>query len=234
MGSLLLIRHGQACFGSADYDRLSALGELQSQRLGQWLKQTGQTPDLIAVGPLRRHVQTADLCVAAAGVTAPRICVAGLDELDHEEILARHRPDLATAAQLHAEMARADDPHRAFQRLFAAAVARWTGGAFDAQYTRSWPVFRAATLQALRALAAHEARTIWAFTSGGPIAVMVNALVDAPAGQAFTLSWPLVNTSLTRIRMTAQRQSLISYNSWPHLEHADVEHADANHLITHR
>ncbi|MDE2156020.1 MAG: histidine phosphatase family protein [Xanthomonadaceae bacterium] len=229
MGSLLLIRHGQACFGSADYDRLSPLGELQSQRLGQWLKQAGQAPDLIAVGPLRRHAQTADLCVAAAAVTAPRIMVADLDEIDHEEILARHRPDLATAAQLSAEMAGAGDPHRAFQRLFAAAVARWVSGEFDGEYTRSWGAFRAATLQGLQALAAHGARTIWAFTSGGTIAVMVNALVGAPAGQAFALSWPLVNTSLTRIRTGAQRHSLVSYNSWPHLEHAD-----AGHLVTHR
>ncbi|MHB1271977.1 MAG: hypothetical protein ACYCZD_04260 [Rhodanobacter sp.] len=58
---------------------------------------------------------------------------------------------------------------------------------------------------------------------------MVNALVGAPVEQAFALSWPLVNTSLTRVKTAAQRQSLISYNSWPHLEHAD-----ADHLITHR
>jgi len=229
MGSLLLIRHGQASFGAADYDKLSPLGEEQSRRLGHWLKRGGQIPDLVAVGSLRRHVRTADLCVDAAGVNAPRITIAGLDELDHVEILARHRPDLAAPDALLAELERADDPHRMFQRLYVGAVERWIGGAFDGDYTRSWNEFRTAVMNGLQTLAAHEASTIWAFTSGGPIAVIVNALVGAPADQAFTLSWPLVNTSISRITLGTRRSSLVSYNAWPHLEGADEAH-----LITHR
>lgn len=229
MGRLLLIRHGQASFGTTDYDRLSSLGEEQSRRLGQWLQHTGQMPDLIAVGSLVRHVRTADLCVEAAGVTAPRISVAGLDELDHEQILARYRPDLGVPEALVAELARNDDPDRAFQRLYTAAIARWIGGDFDHEYTRSWSVFRMTVMDSLRTLAAQEARTIWAFTSGGPIAVIVNALIGAPIEQAFALSWPLVNTSMTRVATGTKRNSLISYNVWPHLEVA----GDAQ-LITHR
>ena len=229
MASVLLVRHGQASFGTADYDRLSPLGEEQSRKLGRWLKHTGNAPDLVVVGPLRRHVHTADLCLQAAGVVAPRITIAGLDEFDHEEVLARHRPDLASHKVLVAELAKLDDPHRAFQRMFSEAVARWTSGEFDHEYTRSWPVFRVAVMQGMQALAAQEARTIWAFTSGGPIAVIVNALVGAPTADAFTLSWPLVNTSISRISVNAQRQSLISYNGWPHLEDAD-----AKAMITYR
>ena len=93
-GHLLLIRHGQASFGASDYDRLSAVGEEQSLRLGQWFRQTGQAPDLIATGSMRRHGHTADLCIESAGVSVDRITLAGLDEMDHVEILARHRPDL--------------------------------------------------------------------------------------------------------------------------------------------
>ena len=229
MGSLLLIRHGQASFGAADYDRLSPLGEEQSRRLGQWLKRTGQVPDLIAVGPLCRHVRTADLCVEAAGVTAPRISVAGLNELDHEEILARYRPDLAAPDALMAELERADDPHRMFHRVYAGAVERWIGGDVDDEYTRSWNTFRTSVMEGLQALASHEARTIWAFTSGGPIAVIVNALMGAPVEQTFALSWPLVNTSISRVALGTRRNSLTSYNAWPHLEGADDPH-----LVTHR
>ncbi|HTD29237.1 MAG TPA: histidine phosphatase family protein, partial [Xanthomonadaceae bacterium] len=213
MGSLLLIRHGQASFGAADYDQLSPAGEEQSRKLGAWLKSTGQLPDLIAVGPLRRHVRTADLCIEEAGVTVPRISVAGLDEIDHEQVLARHRPDLAASGALVAELARTDDPHRMFQRLYVASLERWCSGEFDHQYTRTWTEFRAAVMGALQALAAHQASTIWAFTSGGPIAVVVNALVGAPLEQAFSLSWPLVNTSLSRVALSARRSTLISYNA---------------------
>jgi broad specificity phosphatase PhoE len=221
MASVLLIRHGQASFGTADYDRLSPLGEEQSRRLGRWLKQSGKAPDLVVVGPLRRHAHTADLCVEAAGVTAPRTTIAGLDEFDHEEVLARHRPDLATHEALLAELARFENPHRAFQLMFSEAVARWTSNKFDQDYSRSWTAFRGAVMEGMQALAAQEARTIWAFTSGGPIAVIVNALVGATIADAFTLSWPLVNTSTSRVSIGAQRKSLISYNGWPHLEGTD-------------
>ena len=218
MASVLLIRHGQASFGTADYDRLSPLGEEQSRRLGRWLKQTGNTPDLVVVGPLRRHAHTADLCVEAAGVAAPRITIAGLDEFDHEEVLARYRPDLASHDALLAELARLENPHRAFQLMFSEAVARWTSNKFDQEYSRSWTAFREAVMEGMQALAAQEVRTIWAFTSGGPIAVITNALVGAPIADAFTLSWPLVNTSTSRVSIGAKRKSLISYNGWPHLE----------------
>jgi len=221
MANVLLIRHGQASFGTADYDRLSPLGEEQSRRLGRWLKQSGKTPDLVVVGPLRRHAHTADLCVEAAGVTAPRITIAGLDEFDHEEVLARHRPDLASHDALLAELARHENSHRACQLMFSEAVARWTSNQFDQEYSRSWTAFRGAVMEGVQALAAQKARTIWAFTSGGPIAVIVNALVGAPIADAFTLSWPLVNTSTSRVSIGPQRKSLISYNGWPHLEGDD-------------
>ena len=229
MSSVLLIRHGQASFGTADYDRLSPLGEEQSRRLGRWLKQSGKSPDLVVVGPLRRHAHTADLCVEAAGVAAPRITIAGLDEFDHEQVLARHRPDLASHDALLAELARLENPHRAFQLMFSEAVTRWTSNKFDQEYSRSWTAFRGAVMEGMQVLAAQEARTIWAFTSGGPIAVMVNALVAAPIADAFTLSWPLVNTSTSRVSIGAQRKSLISYNGWPHLEGTD-----STDLVTYR
>ena len=229
MRSALLIRHGQASFGAKDYDKLSTLGEQQARQLGQWLKQTGQRPDLIAVGTLQRHVRTAELCVEAAGADAPQLTLEQMDELDHVEVVARHRPDFASFAAMRAELAASADPLHAFQQLFAAAIARWTSGQHDSEYTRSWPAFRERVLDGLKALAAHEARTIWVFTSGGPIAVIANALVGAPAGNAFALSWPLVNTSLTRVALGGNRHSLVSYNSWPHLELAGDPR-----LVTHR
>ena len=39
--TLLLVRHGQASFGAADYDQLSDRGVEQSRRLGQWLVDGG-------------------------------------------------------------------------------------------------------------------------------------------------------------------------------------------------
>lgn len=214
---LLLIRHGQASFGADDYDRLSDTGETQSRVLGTWLAANHTKPDLIAIGPRQRHRRTAELCLQTAGIDAEMLVLDGLDELDHVEVLARHRPDLDDADALRAEMRANADPQRAFQQLFAAAVARWSGGQHDAEYARSWPQFRAATLAALQTLSQHPASRIWAFTSGGPIAVITNAILDAPIAQAFRLSWPLVNTGMTELRV-GDRTSLVTYNNFAHLQ----------------
>jgi len=36
MGTLYLVRHGQASYGAADYDQLSPRGALQARRLGSF------------------------------------------------------------------------------------------------------------------------------------------------------------------------------------------------------
>jgi broad specificity phosphatase PhoE len=41
MGTLYLVRHGQASFGADDYDQLSELGRRQSVRLGEYLARQG-------------------------------------------------------------------------------------------------------------------------------------------------------------------------------------------------
>lgn len=46
MGSIYLIRHGQASFGAENYDVLSPLGYRQSEALGDYLAQLGVSFDL--------------------------------------------------------------------------------------------------------------------------------------------------------------------------------------------
>jgi broad specificity phosphatase PhoE len=220
MRELLLIRHGQASFGAEDYDCLSPVGERQSALLGEWLASYGEKPDLLAMGPRVRHRDTAKICLDAAGITTQPVLMQGLDEVDHLELLARLRPDLTAPGALRAAMRQSEDPHRAFQRLFVEALTRWMSGQHDDDYRLTWPAFRAGVLQALQQLAEQDARTLWAFTSGGPIAVITNALLDAPVAQAFQLSWPLVNTGVTRLRLGSRGATLVTYNTWPHLEHA--------------
>jgi broad specificity phosphatase PhoE len=221
MRELLLIRHGQASFSADDYDQLSPTGEQQSSMLGEWLAACGAQPDLVAIGPRVRHRDTAQRCLEAAGVSLQPLLLPGLDEVDHHELLARQRPDLAGPGALRAAMKQSADPHRAFQRLFVDAITRWVSGVHDADYRLSWPAFRKGVLETLQQLAEQPAHTIWAFTSGGPIAVIASALLQTPEADSFQLSWPLVNTGVTRLRLGSRGASLVTYNAWPHLERAN-------------
>ncbi|MGS1069892.1 histidine phosphatase family protein [Burkholderia glumae] len=233
MSEIVLIRHAQASFEAADYDRLSPRGEVQAAKLGAWMAARGARPAAIVTGTLRRHAQTATLCAAAAGCAdAPLRVLPGLDELDSDELIARHRPELAAREALLAELARAADPRRAFQALFAGAVARWTSGAADADYALAWPAFRANVHAAWEAIVrdgGERGGETWVVSSGGPIAVIVAALVGADPARTFDFAWPLVNTSVSRIRGGRRGALLVTYNAWPHLDAA----ADAA-LVTHR
>ena len=233
MADLYLVRHGQASFGAADYDRLSPLGERQSRLLGQWLKTCGIVPDAIACGGMRRQLDTAALCIAEAGgpIWDEWSILDGLGEYDHDSVVARHRPEWADPQVMHAALARTDNPRRAFHAMYLEAVARWTDGAHDDDYSEPWPAFKARVIDGLRKLVAGEARTLFAFTSGGPITAIIQHLLGLPDDRAFEMNWPLVNAGVTRLRFTkgTGAVTLATYNAHPHLDQA----GDAG-LVTYR
>ena len=63
VGQLLLVRHGQASWGSEDYDVLSETGWEQSRLLGKALAARGIVPDVAVQGGMRRHRETAEACL---------------------------------------------------------------------------------------------------------------------------------------------------------------------------
>ena len=72
MGTLYLVRHGQASFGADDYDVLSPLGHQQALRLGAYFKAKGITFDAALTGTLQRQISTfAGIC-EGMGVDMPR------------------------------------------------------------------------------------------------------------------------------------------------------------------
>ena len=89
--TLLLVRHGQASAGAADYDCLSERGTEQCRRLGRWLAGTGHEFDAVLVGGMKRHAQSADALAQAyreasgRALPEPELDL-GFNELDHHAI----------------------------------------------------------------------------------------------------------------------------------------------------
>ena len=76
MGSIYLIRHGQASFGADNYDVLSPLGVRQAQIVGQHLVDLGLRFDRCLSGDLSRQQDTARHALqqfSAAGLSAPAL-----------------------------------------------------------------------------------------------------------------------------------------------------------------
>jgi broad specificity phosphatase PhoE len=231
MGQVLLVRHAQASFGSADYDRLSALGFEQAQLLGASIARCGRRIDLTVTGRLERHRQTAEACMAVlpaalkpAKATPPD---ADFDEYDIDEVITRHRPEFADRALLQRRLDQSGNPRRAFQDLFSAAMKRWMQGEHDTEYGESWKAFCGRCVAALRRLIgeAGPSRTSIVFTSGGPIAAICQHLLELPDPRAFDLSLSFVNSAVTSLLYQPGRVSVSYLNNFAHLEqtgHAQV------------
>lgn len=223
MSQLLLVRHGQASFGAADYDALSALGHEQSRLLGAVLRERGVVPETLLRGAMRRHDETAVGLLAGRGDQVPVQVDPGWDEFDFQHLL-----------EVHGGSSNIADP-RAFQQLLEAATDRWTSGANDEEYAESFPAFVhrvEGALERARALLA-GARTVVVVTSGGPIALAAALLVGGSADVRTLGRWwgalnrVTVNTGVTKVLAGRRGLTLSTYNEHAHLE------ADAR-LLTYR
>lgn len=221
MGDVLLIRHGQASFGAADYDALSPLGQQQAARLGQWLRESGQNITQVVLGSMRRHRQTTEACMENFGVPEDRdwYVDAGFDEYDHEDMIVVMRPEFRDPGALARALESEPNPRRAFQHIFIQAFQRWTSGDHDEEYKESWPGFRARCEAALdRTLTrAGSGQRIAVFTSGGVISVISAGLLHMPDHRVGDLNSAIVNSSVTRLLYQPGKLSLSTLNCHDHL-----------------
>jgi broad specificity phosphatase PhoE len=200
MGQIVLVRHGQASWGAEDYDVLSPLGERQAAATGSLL--ASLAPDLVVHGLMQRQRRTAEILARAAGWSVEPQVDDRWDEMDHLAVLA--------AQPRHFE---GEPDARQFQAWFELATDRWLSGRHDAEYGESWVAFRDRVLAGLEALGDG---TIVVVTSGGPVAVLVSHLLDAPA--AYPRVAPVVvNASVTRVVVGSRGRTLVTFNEQAHL-----------------
>ncbi|WNG37331.1 histidine phosphatase family protein [Archangium violaceum] len=220
MGALYLVRHGQASFGAEDYDQLSGVGVEQARVLGEALRARIPQVDAVFTGTMKRHAQTAEGCLSSMGISLSPQRLPGFDEFDHNEVIARFDPRFANHARLVEALAGTPDPRRAFQEMFTQAVARWTGGGHDTDYTEPWPTFQARCLQGLEELLRQlgPGKTALVFTSGGPITAISRELLQIPVPHAFRLNWTLANCGVTKVIYSERGRYLSSLNEHGHFE----------------
>lgn len=226
MSHLYLVRHGQASFGSRDYDQLSPLGHTQAELLGQWLANSGLMPGHVLHGTLKRQKQTAEKCLAtwlgsAAGSITPLIDNA-FNEFDHKEVLLRTHPQFGEPGYLEQFLAEQSDGRRAFQKLFAESVTRWVSSRHDSEYTETWQSFRERCVAGLfRAADAAQQGDVWIFTSGGPIAAIMQYTLGLSIETMLDLNWTILNGSISHFTHRQGRTRLRQFNSVSHLTLAE-------------
>ena len=232
MAALYLVRHGQASFGSQNYDQLSELGEQQARHLGRWWAERDMQVSRVVTGELKRHQQTAQACLSGMlqqDATTFDMSAwhsdAGFNEYNHHEVLARHVPAFDDPAAVKHFLMNTPNGKQAFQDIFAQAISRWMSGQHDADYVESWNTFRQRCVTAMhKQLAiADDAKNIVVFTSGGTISALCQHVLGFPDSRFAELNWSLVNSAVTRfhLQLTAegvQRPALAYLNNFSHLE----------------
>lgn len=199
MGQVLLVRHGQASFGTDDYDRLSPLGEDQAAAVGRAL--AGVRPDLVVHGSLRRQRETAEHALAAAG-WGVRVA----------EDPRWNEFEMAGSATRMARSSVADA--REFQAWYETATERWLAGDHEPG-DEPYVEFAARTSGALAAVAQHGTAVV--FTSGGPVASLSAGLVDGGLAAYRRMMPVMVNASVTKVLVGRRGMSLVQFNAHDHL-----------------
>src|SRR6218665_1841158 len=228
MATLYLVRHGQASFGSENYDALSELGMRQCQLLGEWWKERGMEPGRVICGPMRRHRESLEAFSRGFGREFDYETLPVIAEFDHENVLEVHWPTFADKAAMAKFLAETPQPRQAFHKIFIEAVSRWHAGEHDHEYNESWTVFRRRVRDAFGLLQQPGGDAI-VFTSGGVVSVMIQAILDFSDAKSFALNAITINSSVSRVLYRPGEATLQSFNGTAHL---DV-HNDAS-LITYR
>jgi broad specificity phosphatase PhoE len=211
MGVLLLVRHGQASLGTADYDKLSDLGRRQARLTGARLAGTDLVVDRVVSGALTRQRDTAQAVLAALGRPGSQLLLDDrLDEYDHVGVMARHTPEITFETVTASGQA-----GRALQSTLEEAIARWISG--EAGYAETHDAFIGRVMAAVRDLAAAPGVTV-AVTSGGVIAAYFVRTLGLPDERWPGLARLIVNASITKVITGHTGTSLVTFNDHAHLE----------------
>ena len=227
MGTLYLVRHGQASLGASDYDNLSALGQRQSLRLGHYLGARGLHFSAVLHGSLRRHAQTwAGIEAGMASSPAPTRGAAlplaplvwpGLNEYHSEALIQALQPGPH-------DKPNTPETTRAHFRRLRLALQQWASGALNPPGMPRYAEFVAGVCGALEHVRKHCEGNVLLVSSGGPIATAVAQILGASPQAFVELNLRLRNTALTEFTFNAKHHALLSFNTLPHLD--TPEHAD--------
>lgn len=236
MSVIYFIRHGQASFGSDNYDQLSDMGRKQCKILGEFLAEQDLRFDAVYCGNQQRQQDTASIvldCLKGGAVTKDLVIEPDFNEYNSFVVLQALLPQMIEDEPSLADQL--DDiykSNRSFQKVYEKAMLRWITGNYDQPGIDSWRAFHDRTQAAIdRATAANPGagRKIAVFTSGGPLSSVMNKALSLSDEVTLRITWQVVNSSVTACKYNDDRFFLWFFNSISHLEQHDEDN-----LITYR
>jgi len=214
VGAILLVRHGQASFGGADYDVLSPLGEQQARCLGAALAARGVRPALVVSGSMRRQLSSAAALAGAAGWDLEPSVDAGWNEFELTGLV----PPTSAGQQPR--------DREAFQDALEVGMHRWAGVVGAPPTGESFADFTGRAEAALRAVVTGQPRgaATVVVTSAGVIGWLGATLLGAGVEQWIRLNRVCVNTGVTTLVAGRRGISLVAFNDHSHLSPPEISY----------
>ncbi|HSN25401.1 MAG TPA: histidine phosphatase family protein [Kofleriaceae bacterium] len=219
MGRLVLIRHGQASYGQADYDRLSPKGEQQARAVGPAL--AALELDALYMGPHRRHAQTAAFAREGASLPEPTL-LPEFAEYPAFDLVTRLLPKLVAEDPAFAALPTAPTREladRAFHRILHA----WGRDEWQVDGVERVTEFAARVRRGLE-IAIAGGRKVGVVTSAGPIGVAVGLVFGVGEHRMVRTSVVIRNASISELvyrsasfAWVPEQVSLLTFNSVGHL-----------------
>lgn len=218
MSEIYFVRHGQASFGSSNYDQLSDNGHQQARLLGEYFQRRGMNFDHVLMGDMVRHRETAQGIAGSLGLEERSFEVfKELNEFDFHAILAAYTTQFPDQA-LPEKPSVAD-----FFKRLRQGIMLWSRSELEGELPESWSDFEE-RVQRMKAdiMARCAGKRVLAVSSGGAIAMLVSQLLRAPSETMIELNLQTRNTALIHCVFNQRNMRLSSFNSVPHLD--DPEH----------
>ena len=211
MGTLYLVRHGQASFGADDYDVLSPLGHQQAVRLGEYFATKGVAFNVALTGTLQRQISTfAGIC---KGMDAQLEALQwpGLNEYDSHAVIATVHADKLEKPESH-------EQYRHHFRLLKDGLKQWMDGVVSPHGVPSYSDFVLGVTSALDHVRKTCEGNVLLVSSGGPISTAVGHILGCSPEATIELNLRIRNASVTEFAFTPKRHMLVTYNTLPHLD----------------
>lgn len=220
MTTIYLVRHGQASFGSQNYDQLSALGQRQSRILGEYWSQIKFSFDAVYAGDMVRQQDTAHATLAAMSLDLPVHTLPAFNEYAFEPILRAYLPQIALEhPELGQQLPELYNDHKLFQNVFGLAMSKWLDDApHDHPPFETWRDFFDRCVDGIKQVASSGHKRVAVFTSGGVISVALRTALGLDDVTTFRQNWRIYNGSVHCFHQGHSDLALLGFNNIAHLE----------------
>lgn len=221
MSVLYLMRHGQASFGSSNYDRLSDLGRRQSVVTGQYLERLGMHFDAAYSGAMARQRDTAQAVFDQLSDPPDLRITKCFNEYDSGPIISALAPLMGREdPAISQAIDRMFEDRRSFQLVYEGAMRRWIAGDCDVKGAETWRSFLERVESGLGEVRADQqgGKKVLLFTSGGPISAVMRRALRLPDQSALEVTWLIKNASVSSFLFDRRNISLSTFNCTAHLD----------------